>query len=447
MAFPESLFPTQPPLQLQIGRVKVGCFILATISVVTASVQQAVARADAGEAAGIVQVNPVEEADRGEAERALEAETSTNENPDANRRTQHQFEERTGVEEDKELWGIDLYASVRLHAINSYDIERDTSKNKIGDGASRIGASGSWAFHDGWELFGRLEAGFDVLDTFTTSAQHEEDGNIVPRLYHLGMESDLVYIKAGKSWSTYYTVAGATDRFAIFGGNATGVYNAETDGGATGTGRADDAIQTLFYIDPRGLFDILPFNLNLQYQVSQPIPHVSGQDYEYSWSSSAWLESAANVGVGLAYHRATIENLHAVEIETAGIDGDAIARALAFKTYGARWIASLVFSDLENVETTDQLKYFNGRGVELYATWNVSGRWWLVGGGNWLDPDSGETQAGEYEVDYEILGLHYTFDSFHRMIYAEWRIDHGTLASGRSRESEFTVGVRWDFGY
>ncbi len=381
-------------------------------------------------------------------ERAMTTETSTNEDPDANRRRAQEFSDKAEEERpvDEPAWDLDVYGSLRLHLINSYDIERDEAETSLGDGASRIGASAAWRFREGWELFALAEAGFNVLDTFTAGALYDGGAAIQPRLYHIGVDSENLYVKVGKSWSTYYTVAGVTDRFAIFGGNASGVYNASTDGGATGTGRADDAIQTRLYIDPQGFWDIVPFNLNVQYQLSQPIPEVNGQDYRYSYSASAWLENQSRVGIGFAYHRAAVENPSAPEVTAAGIDGDAIARAFAIKSYGERWLASLVWADLDNIETTDQNIYFEGEGIELYANWNVSGNFWLVGGGNWLSPDDGETGVGDYEVQYGIVWLHYTFDSFRRMIYIEWRDDHGTLASGRSRDNEVTFGVRWDFG-
>ncbi|MEH6584314.1 MAG: hypothetical protein V7754_20445 [Halioglobus sp.] len=73
--------------------------------------------------------------------------------------------------------------------------------------------------------------------------------------------------------------------------------------------------------------------------------------------------------------------------------------------------------------------------------------WWLVGGGNWLLPDEDDPDAGEYELKYGVVGLRYTFDAFNRMIYAEWRDDHGTQSNGQPRKNEVTLGIRWDFGY
>lgn len=383
---------------------------------------------------------PIEEDSRA-LPQSTQTSVNSSEDPEDRRRAErlHDADKLEGLE-------YELYGSVRLHAINEWDPDSDDESAALGDGASRLGVSGSWYFLQGWNLFGRLEAGFDVLDTFTAKSQtDDDDGALTPRLHNVGLESDTIYLKLGKSWSTYYKVAGEADRFAIFGGNAVGIYNAGTDGGATGTGRADNAVQTLLYIDTQRWVGIKPFNLNIQYQSGENIPHVAGHSYGTTLGLSAWLETEKNYGVGVAWHRAQVKDLVHPEIQRAGIDGDAQALALAFKTYGKRWLASLVIADLENVEATDQNIYFNGTGAELFTQWQFRERWWLTAGGNWLKPDNESTQVGEYEVKYFVAGMRYTFDSFNRMVYAEWRSDSGHYADGSPRKSEFTVGVRWDF--
>ena len=55
--------------------------------------------------------------------------------------------------------------------------------------------------------------------------------------------------------------------------------------------------------------------------------------------------------------------------------------------------------------------------------------------------------TGEYEVSYYVVGMRYTFDSFKRMLYAEYRFDNGILFNGTKRKDEITIGFRWDFGY
>ena len=93
------------------------------------------------------------------------------------------------------------------------------------------------------QLLDRLltEAGFDVLEQFTSrsgTTSEGETGALTPRILFVGVDSPKLFGGFGKNWSTYYRVASIADRFAIFGSEALGVYNAGTDGGATGTGRA-----------------------------------------------------------------------------------------------------------------------------------------------------------------------------------------------------------------
>ena len=123
------------------------------------------------------------------------------------------------------------------------------------------------------------------------------------------------------------------------------------------------------------------------------------------------------------------------------------AFAVAFRKYGENWYGALVIARMENIQTTDEFKYIDGYGAELYLQWQFGERWWLISGGNWSKPDSDDPDAGEYKIAYAVLGLRYTLDSFNRMLYAEYRMDNGILWNGTDRKNEFTIGFRWDFGY
>jgi outer membrane protein N len=372
-------------------------------------------------------------------------EAALNEDPEAQRRAR--IEE---APELRSLWpNIEFYSSVRLHAINNFDAENNLTDFNLGDGASRIGVRGEWKMSKNWWLMGRAEGGFDVLDTFTPKGSDEEkDGlGLRKRLLYGGFDSDNLTGTYGKSWSAYYKIAGMADRFSIFGGNGVGVYNAGTDGGSTGTGRADDVLQARIYTSSLKALRIKPFNLNLQYQHGQSIPGVEGRNYGKAYGASAWLETQGDRGIGLAGQKSEVENIEDPVIRDAGIDGDAKALALSFRTYGERWYAALVFAWMDNINTNDQFKYVNGRGAELYAQWEFRDRWWFIGGGNWFNADNDDPEAGQYETAYWVLGLRYTLDSFNRMLYVEYRIDNGTLYDGTPRKNELTLGFRWDFGH
>ena len=59
-------------------------------------------------------------------------------------------------------------------------------------------------------------------------------------------------------------------------------------------------------------------------------------------------------------------------------------------------------------------------------------------------PDKGETQAGDYRVEYGVIGARYSIDGFRKMVYLNARLDNGRLADGTVLSNTYTIGVRWD---
>jgi predicted porin len=349
--------------------------------------------------------------------------------------------------EDEPPTELTIYGSARVHWINTFDLETLERKSRFGDGNSRMGLRGSWRFFPGWWLFGTYEAGFDLVENFSTRGEAFGDGGMTTRLAYLGLEHENLTVIAGQNWSAYYQVAGVTDRFAIFGGSASGIYNAGTAGQQMGTGRAEDVVQARTYVQPgRWAPWLKPFNLNLQYQAGQPIPGVDNAEFDYGIQASAFLETQREFSVGVAYSRSVIADEAPPAVAAAGISGDAQAFAMTTRMYGKRWYAALLYSRLKNMEITDQGRYFDANGLELYAQWEVIDKWWLIGGYNWLEPDDDDPAVGAYRVQYAVLGGRYSFRSFERMLYAEYRVDNGRIVDGRKGKDEFTVGVRWDFG-
>jgi len=339
---------------------------------------------------------------------------------------------------------IDLSASARIR----YDL-RDHGSG-WSDGDSRAGLSGQWQFRPQSWLFGRAEAGFNLLrqlDTALNSADrpHDRENEVFTRLFYAGVETPGFMVVAGKNWSTYYQVAGFTDRFESTGGSGSGAFNADTDGGNTGTGRADRTLQGRLFIDflPEAL-PVKPFNLNVQVQHGEPIPQVDGVDYGTAFGASAILQLLNDYTLGIAYNRAKVPDPDDPRVRAAGIDGDAQAFLVGTRWFGERWYLGATFSRLENLETTDESIYFDGRGAELYGSYRLANRWWLAAGWNYLRPASDQAQAGAYLVNYGVLGVRYTIRDFARMLYAEVRHDNGSNTDGSPTGNVYTVGVRWD---
>jgi hypothetical protein len=239
-------------------------------------------------------------------------------------------------------------------------------------------------------------------------------------------------------------VTSFTDRFIRAGGRGSGTYNAETDGGSTGTGRADKTVQSQLRIDflPEKVFK--PFDLNIQVQHGNTIPFSNNVDYGTAIGVSAIMTTQRNFTVGAAYNHANIDLDANPSLRRLGLSGDAKAAVIGTRAFGDKWYAGFLVSRLKNHETTDDGFYFDGWGSEFYAQYQLRNRLWVNGGYNVLKPDSNQVQAHDFQVKYAVVGLRYTFDDFNRMIYANIRYQDGTSDDGSSRSTVYTVGVKWN---
>jgi hypothetical protein len=380
-----------------------------------------------------------------ETSEAQQRELEANEDPMATAEEKRKVE-RTDVAEKTEQrgTGFDIYGSVRIR--NRYQ----DNVNEWQDGSSRIGANIEWRVFEESFIYARYEAGFNVMTGLNElvnpgeKAGEKFNQSIFTRLFYTGIDTPLVNYVVGKNWSTYYKVSYFTDRFMGTGGSASGTYNAQTDGGPTGPGRADKTLQTHFSINflPQRWFK--PFKLNAQVQRGNAIPFGNGVDYGTAYGLSAILATQNNYTLGLAYNHAQIDIVDNPSLRKVGLSGNARAGLVGIRSFGDRWYAGLLVSRLQNHETTDEGIYFDGWGSELYAQYRIAGPVWFVGGFNALEPDTKDVATRNYRVRYAVAGLRYSFDDFRRMIFANVRIDDSFNADGTPGSDVFTIGIRWD---
>ena len=338
-----------------------------------------------------------------------------------------------------------LYGSIRVR-------HRWTgAETLLGDGGSRVGINGHYEYQPNHRLFSRLEAGVNILDEldflFNEGANTpitQAGQSLFLRLLYAGIETPNFILAAGKSWSSYYRVAGFTDRFQGTGASASGTFNAGTDGGSTGTGRADRVLQTRILFQEFKKAGLKPFNLNIQLQHGEPIPRVSGANYGTTIGLSAVVATRKDLSVGLAYNHATIPDSALRSLSSSGIDGDAQAGIFGVRWFSDNWYLATTVARLRNHETTDEDIYFDGWGSEVYGHYNVYKLWWAVAGWNILKPDTDQVRAGDYLVRYGVIGIRYEIKTLAQMVYANARLDSGRLADGTPIENSYTVGLRWD---
>ena len=376
-------------------------------------------------------------------EEAREREKSDEEDPLAQRQADRVDRPVEWSEEPDE---IRLYGSVRVRHRWVGD------ENFWADGSSRVGFNGQWQYKPYQWLFGRLEAGVNVLDELdflfnrgANSPEGQAGDSLFLRLLYAGIETPNFILTGGKNWSTYYRVSAFTDHFQGTGASASGTYNAGTDGGPTGTGRADSVLQTRILMGKRlEKVGLKPFNLNIQVQHGEPIPKVPDANYATTIGLSAVLATRKDLSVGLAYNYASIANEDIPYLKLYGIDGDAQAAILGVRWFSENWYLASVVARLKNHETTDEGSYFDGWGWEVYGHYNLHKQWWAVAGWNILEPDSDQTQAGDFNVKYGVIGIRYSFKRFQQMLYANIRLESSQLTDGSRTNNVYTIGVRWD---
>ena len=376
-------------------------------------------------------------------EEAREREKSGEEDPMAQRQADSVDRPKEWSEEPNEFR---LYGSVRVRHRWVGD------ENFWADGSSRVGVNGLWQYKPNQWLFGRLEAGVNVLDELdflfnrgANSPDSQAGDSLFLRLLYVGIETPNFILTGGKNWSTYYRISAFTDRFQGTGASASGTYNAGTDGGPTGTGRADRVLQTRILFGRRlERVGLKAFNLNIQVQYDEPIPKVPDANYGTTIGLSAMLATRKDLSVGFAYNHASIANEDIPSLRPYGIDGDAQAGILGVRWFSENWYLASIVARLKNHETTDEGNYFDGWGWEVYGHYNLYRRWWTTAGWNILEPDSDQTQAGDYNVKYGVIGLRYSFREFQQMLYANVRLESSHLTDGSRIKNVYTIGVRWD---
>ena len=171
---------------------------------------------------------------------------------------------------------------------------------------------------------------------------------------------------------------------------------------------------------------------------------MEGKNYGTTVGLSTLYDYESNWAAGVAYNHANIDDADLESLWPAGIDGDATALVAGARWFGDDFYVGTVVSRLENHETTNEGIYFDGTGWEVYSQYRIHRRWWAVAGWNRLEPDSSQTQAGPYKIDYGVLGIRYSVEDFKQMIYANVRLESSVDQDGRERGNVYTIGVRWD---
>jgi len=328
---------------------------------------------------------------------------------------------------------VDSYGSLRVIAALDTDGYREIRNN-----SSRLGIRGSKRLTDGIEAFGRLEVGANLVNTDRAILTGGDPG--VPigqgsqaffsRLGFVGLDTGIGSFAWGKQWSAYYDVAVFTDQFPFWSGVATGAFAAGTDGGISGTGRAENALQ---YRGARG-----PASVALQMQSRGSSPN--DQAWADVWGGSAVFGRHQGFSLGAAYNevRDGVENPNPNQPKL----GDKAA-IFGLRYRADRFYAATTLAISEQHEVDDLGRRFDGTGFEIALRYYASDQLAFEAGYNDLRPDS--DHPGDFRLRFGLGYVVYNFGAGSRL-FAGFKWEDSRNSDGSKRfSSAFATGLNYTF--
>ena len=334
---------------------------------------------------------------------------------------------------------MDLYGSMRMFA------EVGAEDPTLNDGSSRLGMRMARQLNNGRTLFGRIEWKTNLVDNNSefaisdstsdgiTVRDEETEDVLSTRLGYLGMRFENIgELTFGKQWGVYYDVAGWTDNFNVYGGAALSVYSAGTDGGALGSGRADNAV---IWRNARG-----KFSYGLQTQLKTP---ADNGDFKGLGGSLIFSPNGSwEIGAAFAANRieGTFEAI-------AGSDNSGVA-TVGVRYHSGPWSTAFNIAKWDNHEAIffeDDTLLYDGVGAELYADYEYSHRLHIYGGFNFTDPDIDDPRVDpDFGVEYLILGASWSATD-ESLAYFEALLSGSRDINGRHVDSVLSAGYSFDF--
>jgi len=335
-------------------------------------------------------------------------------------------ESRDSPKVESTISKLSFYGSLRLRVFRPAD--GDVTAD---DATSRVGARVQANVPKDYQFFGRAEFGTNILSQsldFIIGGDPggDSDGAIPLRLLFVGAEGPGGRISFGKQWSVYYDVAVFTDQAPFFGGEASGTYAAGTDGGLSGTGRADNALQYRFAIDP--------FKIAAQIQIRDKT--VNNRPVADTWGLSAIYKLKERVSFGAAFNK-TGDGIPDPEDNQPKKDDESLIVGLRWESKDEKVYYGATYAKFNNHERDDLDRFFDGYGVEIYADQGLGKHWAISGTWNYQEPD--DRHPGRYKIDYVSLGANYTLGK-HWKFFAIYKFDDSRKSDGTPL-SQDTLGV------
>jgi len=340
------------------------------------------------------------------------------------------------------------YGSLR----NIVSISDDTAQ--VQDNASRVGINLNT--FGAIKVFGTAEWGVNLVrseTTFNAGASTAEGFGVITqdtqqvfaaRLGFLGVDfGKFGRLSFGKQNSTHYDVTQyTTDRFNVFGGQSTATYVAGTDGGQSGTGRADQTI--LYHLKFAKIFD---FGAQGQLRTGDTPQAFNGFGFS--------LQAAVLPGlkIGGAYNKTyfnpqlsqVVFNGGGTDYWTLGARGD--WRNLEWGAVWARQSNGDIAFVPDPAGGSEPLAVgFSANGIELYSRLKFGKFAAVLGFEDYIPHDLNRLINPDFKTRYAILGAEWHFSKAGYAFF-EARLGDSVDAGGVDVSDAAAIGFRYDFNW
>jgi len=343
---------------------------------------------------------------------------------------------------------IDLLGA-KINPYGSFRFRVGTSQLdafEVGDFLSRIGLEGKASIDKKSNYFAitKVEFGLNLVNRddnvhISTDPGHSVTASVnsafYSRIAYGGLSTPYGDILAGKNWGIYYDITSVVDYMNHFGGDAIGSWNAGTDGGVSGTGRAENVLQ---YRLNKG-----KFFFGAQTQLRK----VSYNDKKFADTYGLGIKYKTDVfSVGMAYNE-VLDGVPEDSIQVGqAIEGDKIA-AFAVSYSKKQLLLSAVVTQFYNHEKTDLGKYYSGNGFEFHAGYFLNkNKTWLMQASYNLMLSTDELTR-DYQMSFISSEIVYEFKK-NSILFVTYKYDLGVdTDQSRYYNSVLLLGFHYSFGY
>ncbi len=343
--------------------------------------------------------------------------------------------------EDSDLNFFNPYGSFRAHMAffgRSAAIENNSS---------RLGLMMISDTRSGWSMSARGEWGINLVKNETsfsldrdddsrwsTLKEGDPDQTIWTRLGYVGVEYEGTgELSIGKRWSVYSDIASWTDMFDVFGGWASGQYPGGTDGGYTGTGRAEKVLMYRHTI--KGVF------VGAQMQMRG-----AGKRVVDSYGVASYLSVSEDLVVGAAWNDSWVDDSIRVNIPGALDHARALVAGVKYEKDQFYLAGIYTWQDgNEVVHNEEHSMIYSCHGVELFVQDIVNETFRIHGGFNLrITRDPHPILPEGFELRHYIVGAAWYIRPT-TYIYSEFLLDDSIYGGGQGGDNVLTLGIWMDF--